>query len=531
MTLAHNDLSPPRRVFQPDVEAPSLDYAPGAGLQSCLQACERLGTRAPGFWLALAPCRRSDTQAFDALLDAALDSIGADLPYAAIAALAERAPLQGIGAGSAPALVLLAALALDYQSDGRDHTAHAHALAKAGLALAMRQEETARGMTCALHAALVAPFLASPANAAGAFAAACARWTPTGGSAVQDGAMARLAQAARKQHGGDLAGALRDVDRIGADAAACGRHWLAGLAWEQAAALALDCGLQGASRYYREQALSSCAARGAPGRAAMLRRAWCDGVGAGRRAARPHLAAKAAPRDSAGHSVGELGVSIAHEVNQPLAAIALHTAAARKWLQKPQPNIERALASLEQIGAAGQHAGEVVRSVRRLALDQRQSMEAMEQVPVDAVIADTVCQLRRLLRRHAVEIDVQSGLGDCCIHASRVQLQQVLTNLLVNAVEALAGCAPGARRIALRSSRSGDTEVEIAVSDNGPGIAPEHAGRVFGSLYSTKPNGTGMGLAISLAIVRGHGGRIAYEACAPHGACFRVRLPLRCEGP
>lgn len=531
MTLAHNDFSPPRRVFQPDVEACSLDYAPGAGLQACLQACERLGARTPGFWLALAPCRRGDTQAFDALLAAALDSAGADLPYAAIAALAERAPLHGIGPGSAPALVLLAGLALDVQSDGRDRTAPALTLAKTGLALAVGQEEAVRGMTRALHAALVAPYIASPAHAAAAFAAACARWTSAGGSAAQDGALARLAEAARKQHGGDLAGALREADRIGADAAARSRHWLAGLAWEQAAALALDCGLGGASRYYREQALSSCAARGALGRAAMLRRAWNDSVGAGRRMARPHPLARSAARAGAGQSVGELGVSIAHEVNQPLAAIALHTAAARKWLQKPQPNIERALASLEQIGAAGQHAGEVVRSVRRLALEQRHSMETMEPVPVDAVIADTVCQLRRLLRRHAVEIDVQPGLGDCSIHASRVQLQQVLTNLLVNAVEALAGCAPGGRRIELRSSRSGETEVEIAVSDNGPGIAPEHAGRVFGSLYSTKPNGTGMGLAISLAIVRGHGGRIAYEACAPHGACFRVLLPLRCAQP
>ncbi len=531
MTLALNDFSPPRRVFQPDVETLSLDFAPGAGLQACLQACERLGARTPGFWLALAPCRRGDTQAFDALLAAALDCDGSDLPFTAIAALAERTPLHGIGAGSAPALVLLAGLALDYQSEGRDRTAHAFALAKAALAMAVRQNEAVRGMTRALHAALVAPFVASPAQAAGAFAAACARWTSAAGPAAQDSALARLADTARKQHGGDLAGALREADRIGADAAARSRHWLAGLAWEQAAALALDCGLQGASRYYREQALASCAARGALGRAAMLRRAWSDGVGAGRRVARPQWPSNTAPRAGAGHSVGELGVSIAHEVNQPLAAIALHTAAARKWLQKPQPNIERALASLEQIGAAGQHAGEVVRSVRRLALDQRHSMEAMAPVPVDAVIADTVCQLRRLLRRHAVEIDVQPGLGDCSIHASRVQLQQVLTNLLVNAVEALAGCAPGGRRIELRSSRRDDDEVEIAVSDNGPGIAPEHAGRVFGSLYSTKPNGTGMGLAISLAIVRGHGGHIAYEAGAPRGACFRVRLPLCCAQP
>jgi C4-dicarboxylate-specific signal transduction histidine kinase len=228
--------------------------------------------------------------------------------------------------------------------------------------------------------------------------------------------------------------------------------------------------------------------------------------------------------------VGELGLSIAHEVNQPLAAISLHAAAARKWLHRSEPDIERALSSLSLISAAGQHAGDIVRSVQCLA--SRKAHE-MGSVPMDQTIIDTLRLLRRSLRRHGIEVELALGLGDCAIHASRVQLQQVLTNLLVNATEALAGSGADspARRIRIQSRRCGEHEIEVAVSDNGPGIPPEHAGRVFGSLFSTKPNSTGMGLSISLAIVRAHRGHIDYEPCRPHGACFRFRLPVQCSHP
>jgi signal transduction histidine kinase len=332
------------------------------------------------------------------------------------------------------------------------------------------------------------------------------------------GAFAALAGAARDRRAGDHLGALRGFESAGAGANRQGQHGLAALAWEQAALQAGECRLDSAVQNYRQQTLASYRRWGALGRVDMLRRVWdqpLDEADAGQ-----------AERERILHAggAGELGLSIAHEVNQPLAAISLHAAAARKWLHREKPNIERALSSLSLISAAGRQAGDIVRSMQRLA--SRQENE-MGNVPVDQAIADTLQLLHRTMRKHRIEIELALGLGDCTIHANRVQLQQVVTNLLVNATEALAGGAAGAsRRIRVQTRRYNDHEVEITVADNGPGIALQNRDRVFGSLFSTKPNSTGMGLSISLAIVRAHGGHIEYEPGQPHGACFRFRLPV-----
>jgi signal transduction histidine kinase len=228
-------------------------------------------------------------------------------------------------------------------------------------------------------------------------------------------------------------------------------------------------------------------------------------------------------------AIGELGIAIAHEINQPLAAIALHAAAAHKWLQRSEPDIERALASLSQILNAGRQAGDIVRSVHRLAA--RQDSECGD-VEVDRVLADALQWPRHLMRGQRIAFDFAPGLPGCVIRASRVQLQQVLTNLLLNAIEALAGSSADSSsgRIGVSSRRYNEHDIEIVVADNGPGIAPADRERVFGRLFSTKRNGTGMGLSISRAIARAHGGDLVFEPCAPQGACFRLRLPLRAPG-
>lgn len=335
--------------------------------------------------------------------------------------------------------------------------------------------------------------------------------------------LADLVQAARERRLGDALDALSGFETTATRAGTAGLHWVAALAWEEAASLAGQRGLAVAAGQYRQQALASYRSWGALGRIDALRRAWQqDGSAAACEVAcSPTCAAPAGV-------VGELGLSIAHEVNQPLAAITLHAAAAGKWLRRPAPDIERALASLALIGAAGRQAGDIVRNVQRLATCQETEME---DVVVDDAIAQALQLLQWLVQKNGIEIELAPGLAGRTIVANGVQLQQVITNLLVNAIEALAdrgaGSEPRRIRIVSRECDAADLggQVEILVADNGPGIPAAYRERVFGSLFSTKPNNTGMGLSISQAIVRAHGGQIDVEPCQPQGACFRVRLP------
>lgn len=518
MTLARHNVLHPTSAPQSRRRAARYvdDYAdecaagsvPDGGKAACLRLFERLRTFSASSWLALPA---ADGERGTALERVLAGSPGAAPAYAAIAAEAGRARRHGVADATPPALLLLAAVAL-----GQDHRDRAPLqLAAAALALAQRQGALQYERAGALHAALVAPLVPSP--------------MASGAAARVPGHFGTLADAVRAQRAGRALDALGGFDSAGAGAGRDGQHWLAGLAWELAAQLAADSALGAATQHYRHLALAAYAQAGVAGRADALRRAWGED---GSRAERADGALQAErERILRAGSIGEIGLSIAHEVNQPLAAISLHAAAARKWLRRPQPDIERALASLLLISAAGRHAGDVVRSVQRLAARQPSEMGS---VPVDQAIADTLRLLRRPLRKHGIEIDLALGLGECIIQADRVQLQQVVTNLVVNAIEALSGqrgCAPAdqapaARRIHVQSRRVGSGEVEISVADNGPGIAQQDRERIFGSLFSTKPNSTGMGLSISQAIVRAHGGQIGYEAGQPHGACFRFRLPV-----
>jgi len=329
-------------------------------------------------------------------------------------------------------------------------------------------------------------------------------------------AMRVLADAVRAGREDNRLAALRGCEDAAAMATERERHWLAALAWEAAARQAATAGLESAVRHYRRCALASYGYWGALGRIDTLQRRWQD----------PDLDGRSARAADQLRGCGaELGLSIAHEVNQPLAAIALHAAAARKWLRRPEPDIERALSSIALIGDAGRHAGDIVRGMQRLA-----TRAGNERAPValDQAIGAALQPLQPRLRKHGIQVEFALEPGRATIHASPTQLQQVLTNLLVNAIEALGGDGVPAhgRHIRIASYRAGAQEVEIAIADNGPGIAPQLRERVFGSLFSTKPHGTGMGLAISLAIVRAHGGHLGFTPAEPHGACFRLRLPL-----
>ncbi|MFS2027474.1 sensor histidine kinase [Massilia sp. CT11-137] len=329
------------------------------------------------------------------------------------------------------------------------------------------------------------------------------------------GAMALLALAAEQDAAGG-ARALTAYERAAAQAQSAGQAWVAALAWEGAAGLCARHGLAGALPGYRKLALDAWRDWGAHGRVRDLMLAWD--------------AAPAAPdhdqqtRAARAGTVGELGITIAHEVNQPLAAILLHAAAARRWLRRGQPDTTRALEALEQITACGRQAGDIVRSVRGLA---RREGEAASMFALDTAVGEVAQLLRALMVRQNVQLETRLLLPERQIHASRAQIQQVLINLLLNAIEALAGVSDRPRRIVLESVPAGPALVELRVRDNGPGIAPADRERIFDALYSTKAHGTGVGLSISRAIVEAHGGRIECTAAEPHGALFRVVLPVR----
>ena len=329
------------------------------------------------------------------------------------------------------------------------------------------------------------------------------------------GAMALLALAAEQDACG-AGRALAAYERAAAQAQTAGQAWIAALAWEGAAGLCARHGLAGALPGYRKLALDAWRDWGAHGRVRDLMQAWDATPGTP-----DHDQQTRAARAG---TVGELGITIAHEVNQPLAAILLHAAAARRWLRRGQPDTTRALEALEQISACGRQAGDIVRSVRGLA---RREGEAASMFALDTAIGEVAQLLRALMVRQNVQLETRLLLPERQIHASRAQIQQVLINLLLNAIEALAGVSDRPRRIVLESVPAGPALVELRVRDNGPGIAPAERERIFDALYSTKPHGTGVGLSISRAIVEAHGGRIECTAAEPHGALFRVVLPVR----
>lgn len=336
----------------------------------------------------------------------------------------------------------------------------------------------------------------------------------------QAGALAELARAVELDCGAGHR-ALCAYERAAALAQTHGQAWIAALAWEGAAGLAARLALAGAAPGYRRLALAAWRDWGAHGRVQALMQSW-PADGRAEHDANADFRAEQARAARAG-TVGELGITIAHEVNQPLAAILLHAAAARRWLRRGQPDAARALEALEQISACGRQAGDIIRSVRGLASQE----EGASTFPLDPALGEVVQLLRGLLGRQQVQLDIDLQLPDLRLYANRTQLQQVLMNLLLNASEALAGVTGRARRIGVESTLLCGNQVELRVIDNGPGIPPAQRARIFDTLYSTKPRGSGIGLALSRAIVEAHGGRLDFIPVEPHGALFRVVLPLR----
>jgi C4-dicarboxylate-specific signal transduction histidine kinase len=225
-------------------------------------------------------------------------------------------------------------------------------------------------------------------------------------------------------------------------------------------------------------------------------------------------------------TVGELTASIAHEVNQPLAAIVTNGNATLRWLGGATPNLYEARQAVERIIKDSYRASEVIARIRTL-VKKRPPREDL--VDLNEVIVEVLALAQNQARRSHVHLTRQLKTDLPLVRGDRVQLQQVILNLIVNGLEAIAKGKDGAGELTVSSNQDKDDNVTIAVSDSGEGLDPATAERVFDAFFTTKPDGMGMGLAISRTIIEAHGGRLWATTNSPAGAVFQFTLPAKVE--
>ena len=221
-------------------------------------------------------------------------------------------------------------------------------------------------------------------------------------------------------------------------------------------------------------------------------------------------------------TLGELTASIAHEVNQPLAAIVADANASLNWLAASPPDLGSVRESLDAIVKDGHRASEVIRRVRQLATKTSPQKARLD---MNDVIRDVVPLIGTEMRSHEVSLRIDLAPALPPVLADRVQLQQVLINLVMNGIEAMASVDGRSRELVIRSQPGDDDHVVVAVQDAGVGIDAQKTDQLFSAFYTTKPDGMGMGLSISRSIIGAHGGRLWATPNPDHGATFHFALP------
>jgi C4-dicarboxylate-specific signal transduction histidine kinase len=220
-------------------------------------------------------------------------------------------------------------------------------------------------------------------------------------------------------------------------------------------------------------------------------------------------------------TMGQLSASIAHEINQPIAAAVTYADAALRWLGAHPPNLEEVRTALRFILESGVRAGEVMDRIRSLVKKAPPQKDSLE---INNVILEVIALTSREMEKNGISARIQLAESLPAIKGDRVQLQQVILNLLINAVEAMSGMDEGRPRELLISTATTDRGVLVSVRDSGPGLTPESVERLFESFYTTKPGGLGMGLSICRSIIEAHGGRLWACANEPRGAVFQFTL-------
>jgi signal transduction histidine kinase len=225
-------------------------------------------------------------------------------------------------------------------------------------------------------------------------------------------------------------------------------------------------------------------------------------------------------------TLGELTASISHEVSQPLAAVVNAAAACRRWLDGGTPNLDEARSAVDWIVNEGNRASEVIRRIRALA-----NKTDLEKVPLDIndVVKEVIALVQREMDSHQVSSRIELAPALPLILGDRVQVQQVIINLVMNGIEAMQSITDRPCELVIRSQQDETHRVLVTVTDSGVGISAENADRLFNAFFTTKSSGMGMGLSICRSIVEAHGGRLWATANVPQGATFQFTLPANTD--
>jgi len=219
--------------------------------------------------------------------------------------------------------------------------------------------------------------------------------------------------------------------------------------------------------------------------------------------------------------MGELAASLSHEITQPIGSVRNNARAALNFLDRQRPDLDEVREALGCIVGDTDRAADIVDRIRE---HIKKAPPRKEQFDLNAAINEIIALSRTTLSRNRISVQIRLLEGLPQIQGDRVQLQQVILNLILNAVEAMSA-TESTKQLSISTGQTQANGVLVAVRDSGPGIDPKHVERVFDTFYTTKPNGTGMGLSICRSIISAHGGRLWVEANGPRGAVFQFTLP------
>jgi len=223
-------------------------------------------------------------------------------------------------------------------------------------------------------------------------------------------------------------------------------------------------------------------------------------------------------------TMGQLSASIAHEVTQPIAAIVNNARAGLHWLDAQPPNLEEVRQTFGSIISDGMRADDVIGRIRALI---KKAPPRKEDLEINEAVLEVIALTRAEVLKNGVSVRTQLAESLPLIRADRVQLQQVILNLILNAIEAMSGVGEGARELLISTRKAEPNGVLVVVRDSGPGLSSPGLERIFEAFYTTKPGGLGMGLSICRSIIEAHGGRLWATAAQPRGATFQFTLPAQ----